>query len=133
LFLIVISILSFSNYISGLGFYEDDWYLLAIMNLSPDQSVAGVFTAIASTDKAVRPVYFFVWAISYKLFGLNPLAYQLLSGIFFLLGLYCYILLLSHCVNRAPYLFLLASFICFCPTIQVTISGSRRVLRQISL
>jgi hypothetical protein len=86
LFLIVISILSFSNYISGLGFYEDDWYLLAIMNLSPDQSVAGVFTAIASTDNVVRPVYFFVFAISYKLFGLNPLPYQLLNGMFFSIG-----------------------------------------------
>jgi hypothetical protein len=86
LFLIVISILSFSNYISGLGFYEDDWYLLAIMNLSPDQSVAGVFTAIASNDDVVRPVYFFIFAISYKLFGLNPLPYQLLNGIFFSIG-----------------------------------------------
>jgi hypothetical protein len=75
-----------SNYITSLGFYEDDWFLLGIPYLSPDQSFISILTELVSTDPAVRPVYFLIWAISYKLFGLNPLGYQLLNGVFFAIG-----------------------------------------------
>jgi len=87
LFLIVIAILSLCNYITSLGFYSDDWYLLSSMSLSPDQSLTGVFTAVSSTDHEIRPVQFFEYAAPYKLFGLDPLGYHLLNGIFFSTGL----------------------------------------------
>src|SRR5262245_40567279 len=86
LLLILIAILSMSNYITSLGFYEDDWFLLGIPYLSPDQSFISILTELLSTDPAVRPVYFLIWTISYKLFGLNPLGYQLLNGVFFAIG-----------------------------------------------
>jgi hypothetical protein len=88
LFLIVVAILSLSNYISGLGFYDDDWAILSLMSLSSDQSFTGVFTAVNSSwDNEIRPIQFFGYASSYKLFGLNPLGYHLLNGIFFSTGL----------------------------------------------
>jgi hypothetical protein len=87
LFLIVIAILSLSNYITSLGFYSDDWYLFSLMSLSSDQSLTGVFTAVSSTDHEIRPVQFFEYAAPYKLFGLDPLGYHLLNGIFFSTGL----------------------------------------------
>jgi hypothetical protein len=97
LFLIVIAILSLSNYITGLGFYEDDWPLLASMRLSPDQSLTAVFTAVdSSQDNEIRPVQFFAYAVPYKLFGLNPLGYHLQNGIFFSTGLLLlYLILVS--------------------------------------
>ena len=103
LLLIVISILSLSNYIFGLGFYEDDWPFLAAMSLSPDQSLAGVFTPFLSWDKVICPVYFFPVAVPYKLFGLNPLGFIYSTASFSLLDLYCFILVSSRCVNHASY------------------------------
>jgi hypothetical protein len=87
LFLIVITLLSLSNYITSLGFYIDDWYLLSFMSLSSDQSLTGVFTAVSATDRVIRPVQFFGFAASYKMFGLDPLGYHLLNGMFFSTGL----------------------------------------------
>src|SRR5216683_2681571 len=87
LFLIVIAILSLCNYITSLGFYSDDWYLFSFMSLSSDQSLTGVFTAVSSTDHEIRPVQFFEYVAPYKLFGLDPLGYHLLNGIFFSTGL----------------------------------------------
>jgi hypothetical protein len=87
LFLIVLASLSLSYYISGLGFYSDDWGLLSSMNLSPDQSFSGVFTAVNSTqDNEIRPIQFLAFTVFYKLFGLNPLGYHLLNAIFFVTG-----------------------------------------------
>jgi len=95
LFLIVIAILSLSSYITSLGFYSDDWYLLSSMSLSSDQSLTGVFTAVSSTDHEIRPVQFFEYAAPYKLFGLDPLGYHLLNGIFFSTGLVLLYLILD--------------------------------------
>src|SRR5689334_5481388 len=83
LFVMVIAILSMSGYITGLGFYSDDWSVISYMKFSADQSLAGAFTAVNSTwDVAIRPVQFFVVAVCYKLFGLNPLGYHLSNAIF---------------------------------------------------
>jgi hypothetical protein len=57
------------------------------MNLSPDQSFAGVFMAVnSSADYEIRPIQFLAYTLPYKLFGLNPLGYHLLNGIFFVAG-----------------------------------------------
>jgi hypothetical protein len=87
LFLIVIAILSLSNYVADLGFYDDDWALLSSMRLSSDQSLIGVFTAVnSSQDNEIRPIQFFGYAVPYKIFGLNPLGYHLLNSIFISIG-----------------------------------------------
>jgi hypothetical protein len=84
LFLICIAILSLSLYVTDLGFYDDDWALLSSMHLSSDQSLAGVFTAVdSSQDNEIRPIQFLGYAVPYKLFGLNPLGYHLINAIFF--------------------------------------------------
>lgn len=88
LFLIVVASLSMSNYICSLGFYSDDWALLYSMHFSPDQSFAGIFTAVnSSQDSEIRPIQFLSYASLYKLFALIPLGYHVLNGIFFMLGL----------------------------------------------
>ena len=88
LFLFAIAILSLSSYITGLGFYSDDWSLLSYMKLSADQSITAVFTAVNSSwDHEIRPVQFFLYAACYKFFGLNPLGYHIFNGIFFCTGM----------------------------------------------
>jgi hypothetical protein len=88
LFLIVIAILSMSGYIANLGFYSDDWSLISYMKFSADQSLASVFSAVSSSwDVEIRPVQFFIYAVCYKLFGLNPLGYHIFNGIFFVSGM----------------------------------------------
>src|SRR5262245_56242582 len=84
LFLVIIAILSLSLYVADLGFYSDDWALLSSMHLSSDQSLVGVFSAVdSSQDNEIRLIQFFGYAVSYKLFGLNPLGYHLINTIFF--------------------------------------------------
>jgi hypothetical protein len=101
LFVIIIASLSMSQYIVNLGFYSDDWALLYSMHLSPDQSFAEVFTAVNFQDNEIRPIQFLGYAVSYKLFGLNPLGYHLLNGIFFMTAfVLLYIILIALCQPR---------------------------------
>jgi hypothetical protein len=87
LFIFLIFLLSVSNYILSLGFCAEDWTLLATASSSPDQSLFGVFTALVEThDHEIRPIQFFVIALSYKLFGLAPLGYHLINAMVLCLG-----------------------------------------------
>ena len=66
-------------YVSGLGFYLDDYNLLGVMSTSHDGSVPGLFNALATDDpKAwLRPAMYFGLAVLYRLFGTNELPYHL--------------------------------------------------------
>jgi hypothetical protein len=87
LFLAIIVVISISFYTSGLGFYGDDWALLASMRLSPDQSLAGMFAELTHYhDNEIRPIQFLEIAVLYKIFDLNPLGYHLVNGLFLLIG-----------------------------------------------
>jgi hypothetical protein len=86
LFLFVIGTLSMANYAVQLGFYGDDWALLASMHLSKNESLIGVFTEIVRVhDHEIRPVQFLELAALYKLFGLDPLGYHLTNSTILLL------------------------------------------------
>ena len=86
LFLFVIGTLSMANYAVQLGFYSDDWALLASMHLSKNQSLIAVFTEIVRVhDHEIRPVQFLELAALYKLFGLDPLGYHLANSSILLL------------------------------------------------
>jgi hypothetical protein len=81
LFLFVIGTLSMANYAVQLGFYGDDWALLASMHLSKNQSLIAVFTETFRVhDHEIRPVQFLELAALYKLFGLDPLGYHLANS-----------------------------------------------------
>jgi hypothetical protein len=87
LFLAVVFVLSLSNYIIGLGFYDDDWALLASMSFSQDQSLVGVFAAVThDQDNEIRPLQFFTLALLYKIFGFSPRGYHLINGLFLFAG-----------------------------------------------
>ena len=51
------SALTAAAYVGGLGLYLDDWFFIALMRDSPDQSVSGLYaTLTAYPNLAVRPV-----------------------------------------------------------------------------
>jgi hypothetical protein len=86
LFLFIIATLSMANYAVQLGFYSDDWALLASMDLSKNQSLIAVFTEIVRVhDHEIRPLQFLELAALYKLFGLDPLGYHLANSAILLL------------------------------------------------
>jgi hypothetical protein len=83
-----IFILSSANYIFYVGFYSDDWAVLATMHLLPDQSgIIRMFNALTDThDHEIRPIQFLAIAVLYKIFGLDPVGYHLINSTVLLLG-----------------------------------------------
>ena len=102
LFILVIGVISISYYVSGLGFYSDDWALLASMRLSHDQSLINVFTEVVRVyDREIRPIQFFELAGLYKLFDLAPLGYHLVnSTIIISASILLYMMLRALCISR---------------------------------
>lgn len=85
LFLSLIVQLSLILYVGGLGFYSDDWELLALFNSSSDQSLSGLFWSVYYAQPATRtrPVQMLCLAELYWSFGLHPLGYHLVNAAIF--------------------------------------------------
>lgn len=94
LFLVAIGALSMASYQFYLGFYSDDWALLASMRLSEGQSLIDVFKEIVRIhDNEIRPFQFLEFAALYKLFGLDPLGYHIINSTVLLLDFVLFYLL----------------------------------------
>lgn len=94
-FLCLIVIVSFISYQSRLGFYSDDWLLLALMHNSSDQSFAGLFHALYVKYPA-RPVQLVIFVSLYKLFHFSPLGYHVFNAVVLvLMALLLFLLLLQ--------------------------------------
>ena len=78
-FLALVATLPALFYLWRLGFYLDDYYELEVMKTSHDQSLWGLFDALLSGDPKshLRPVEYFGLAALYRLFGTDPLPYQI--------------------------------------------------------
>jgi hypothetical protein len=71
----VVAVLVHSTFISGIGFYSDDWAMLSSFHFSSDQSLTGLVRAVwKHCDN--RPVQAIYYAVLYALFGMNPLGYH---------------------------------------------------------
>jgi len=77
--LIIISALAYLPLINQLGYTHDDWYLMP----SARAEGAGVFREIFSVDRPGRAL---VMIPAYKIFGENPLPYNLSAYVFRVLG-----------------------------------------------
>jgi hypothetical protein len=100
LFLAVVVALSSAPFTARLGFYSDDWALLALMNGSSLQSVFGLFHSLYSPWTAMRPGQLLYSAVLYRLFGLDPLGYHLVN-LLVLMCMACFLYLALHAV-RVP-------------------------------
>jgi len=70
-----ITFISAVPYLSHLGFYSDDWGLLARFSASSSQS----FAALVS-DYPARPIQGIYLTLLFRAFGLNPLGYHLVNA-----------------------------------------------------
>jgi len=77
-FIVVVGSLPALFYTRGLGFYFDDHLFLGMMSTSQDQSIGGLFDALAADPKAqLRPLVYFLIATEYWLFGASPMPYHI--------------------------------------------------------
>ncbi len=74
--------LSSALYITGLGFYSDDWAFFRHFTESDDRSPAGLFQALYSGDVITRqrPVQDAVLALLFWTFGFSPLGYHVFNA-----------------------------------------------------
>ena len=80
LFLALVVLLSTGSYVTGLGFYSDDWALVGFFSTSPQQALVALFRDSHPVHFASRPVQAFYSALLYKLFGLQPLGYHVVNA-----------------------------------------------------
>ncbi len=100
LFLGVFTLASVVPYVSGLGFYADDWASLRRFGLSTDQSLAGLYSSSMSSWFSMRPAQILYQAGLYKLFGLNPLGYHLFNSMVLVSAIVLLYLVLRELVQR---------------------------------
>jgi len=94
--------LSFVAYVGELGFYSDDWDLLAKMAGARDTSFAGIFSSIDAPLVAMRPGQVAYFSLLFKAFGLNPFGYHVVNGIVLIaLAIVCYMVLRGLGESRA--------------------------------
>jgi hypothetical protein len=77
-FLVIVVASSAIPYISGLGFYSDDWPFLAAMTSAEKRSVWGIAHAL-QPDLRMRPVQVLTLALLFSWFGLHPLGYHVFN------------------------------------------------------
>lgn len=70
-----ITFISSVPYLSHLGFYSDDWALLAGLSTRD----ASVFSALVSNVLPARPIHDIYAALLFRAFGLNPLGYHIVN------------------------------------------------------
>jgi hypothetical protein len=79
LLLVAVTILTYGVLLSQLGFYRDDWYLLAT---AQSEGPAGVI-ALFQID---RPLLGFLYVGAYRVLGVDPLAWQVATLLLRLIG-----------------------------------------------
>ena len=92
-------------YVRGLGFYYDDYSVLAQLNAARDQSLLGLYHAVRPLN-GQRPLQSLTFAALDRLFGLNPLGYHIVNA--FLLVAVAWLLYLVLRELRLPRLLCVA-------------------------
>jgi len=81
-FLAFIVLVSLVLYVSRLGFYSDDWSLLATMDLADDSSVIKLITIMFRDHPEMRsrPVEVLHYVVLYKVFGVQSWGYHVVNS-----------------------------------------------------
>jgi hypothetical protein len=88
-------------YVTGLGFYSDDWPFLVGMAAAPEPTLRSVFESLYRDELRMRPVQVLVLAVLFRLFALEPLGYHLVNTALLGLGaVLCYVLASELGVRR---------------------------------
>ncbi len=78
-FLGLVVAISLALYVRRLGFYYDDYSVLARLEASADRSLPGLYDAVRPAT-GQRPLQAAAFAVLYRLFGLHPLGYHLANA-----------------------------------------------------
>jgi hypothetical protein len=80
--LALLAALSVAPYVLRLGFYSDDWAVLAMLVNSQDQSLSGLLaTQYANNDSfRMRPTQMVYYAALFTAFGIRPLGYHVVNA-----------------------------------------------------
>lgn len=75
---VLVSLLPVVVYVSGLGFYLDDYVTLSYLTTADHQSLWSEYTELRNGDpkSQLRPLEYAVLTVLYRLFGANPLPHQ---------------------------------------------------------
>lgn len=76
-FLCIVVAASTAHYLSGLGFYSDDWTELARLRAASDSSVGPLFRSVFAFETVQRPGEAAWWVALFTLGGLDPHIYHL--------------------------------------------------------
>lgn len=79
IFLAACVVLSAVFYVANLGFYSDDWALLAKLNSAATCSIADLFSSLYEPWTAMRPAQLLYFVLLYRWFGAQPLGYHLVN------------------------------------------------------
>jgi len=72
---------SLALFVGRLGFYADDWAVLSEFSLSADQSIPGLYGALAGESQMLmRPGQKLLAVLLYRAFGLEPFGYHLVNA-----------------------------------------------------
>jgi hypothetical protein len=99
LFLCAVQLFFVVLYVSHLGFYSDDWTLLAIYTASPDQSPYGLFKSVYTSIPGAhccRPGLAAYLSVLYWLYGLNPLGYHITNAFVWTLAIVLFYLVIRE-------------------------------------
>ncbi len=86
IFLIVVISISCLEYVSKIGFYSDDWSFLGNFILSRNQTLPGLFLTATTPNTLMRPIQNIYDAILFYFFKLNPLGYQIVNSLVFMIA-----------------------------------------------
>jgi hypothetical protein len=78
-FLAAVTAVSLLPYIRGLGFYYDDYSVLARMSAAHNSSLVGLYHAVRPAT-GQRPLQALTFAALYRVFGLHPLGYHIANA-----------------------------------------------------
>jgi hypothetical protein len=76
-------LLSVVFYTARLGFYADDWAVLATLDLADNHSTAALVGQLTRDHRetVTRPLEVLFWVTFYQLFGLQPLGYHIVNAL----------------------------------------------------
>lgn len=93
-----VTLLSVILYAGGLGFYSDDWAIIALFRSGPDDSLAAILR-IAFDWLRYRPGQAADLGVLYWLFGLQPFGYHLVNAAVLLAGVVMLYLVVRECAQ----------------------------------
>jgi hypothetical protein len=102
----IVALLSLAPYRASLGFYSDDYWVLAWFAMADDPSLSGLFSIMMHSSANTRPVQVVSTVLLYDQFGLSPFGYQMV--IWFIYSLLAPALYLVLWAFGQPRLFALA-------------------------